>query len=185
MEASSQKYQDKIKQIKTMVKMGQLEESQRQLEELCPNGTEDSETLVLWGRICMSSQKYDDAANIFQRLVDLHPDVATYLNSLGMALLMGGDEEKAMQNIKQAASMAPDSVIFQSNLGKMFIVREQWAEAIKCFEGILIKGAGEKTNNILEMANHCRERLDLPPVGLEHYCSPGDEVEQASGYLEI
>ncbi len=185
MEASSQEYQKTINQIKTMVKQGQLDKAQSRMENLCPDGTQDLDTLMLWGGIYMARQKYDNAVNIFQSLAQLYPNEAGHYNSLGMALFMAGYKDAAMQSIKQAVGLAPTSVIFQGNLGKLYMMSEQWEEAIECFEVMLRKGVGKKTNDILEMVNHCREQMNLPAVALEHYSNAVDHANQGSSYLEI
>lgn len=90
----------------------------------------DSEPLLaLLGLAWQQTGRPHEAADIFERLSRLRPDVAAYWNNLGVASRHTGDMATSERALLRAQSIAPGDADAHYNLGLLYIQQQRWAAA--------------------------------------------------------
>jgi TolB-like protein/DNA-binding winged helix-turn-helix (wHTH) protein len=73
----------------------------------------------------------------FKRALALNPNYATARNWYSQFLWTAGRTDEALQEIKQAQQLEPDSIGIQITAGTLYSLRDQHDEAIACFRRVL------------------------------------------------
>ena len=55
----------------------------------------------------LEQQRYNEALELFQRLIALHPDDAATYSNIGIALIFLGRNDEALQHFDQALALDP------------------------------------------------------------------------------
>lgn len=93
---------------------------------------------------------YRNAANGFQRVIDLHPEVAELNINLGAALRAAGDLDGAEKAYRNAVARLPKSAIAWFNLGNLLRETGRGEDALKAYRkaDMLQPGTPEILNNL-------------------------------------
>src|SRR5690606_2086952 len=85
------------------------------------------------------SDRYEEAQRLIERALELAPNDAAIIDSLGWVLYRRGQHERALAELRRAATLLPDPEV-AAHLGEVLWVmgeREQaravWAEALERF----------------------------------------------------
>ncbi len=122
--------------------------------------------LEQWGRRCMGQQNFDAAVSLFEVVADLFPDDDKAHNALAVAWSMAGFQDQALEEMRRCVELAPDSWRHRLNLGKLYMVREEWEAAKVELEAALGGASAEYRAQIQEYLAFCQQKLDFPIVEL-------------------
>ena len=138
---------------------GDLEEAVRLYQEslaICP--TAEAHTFLGWtysfqGRI-------DEAIEECHKAIALDPEYGNPYNDIGVYLMQKGDMDEAipwLEKAKQAKRYEPRQFPYM-NLGRIYIRRGQWAEALREFEAGVRVSPGD--SEIRKMLHELRARFN-------------------------
>ncbi len=89
------------------------------------------------GGVLLKDGRVDQAAEQFQRALEIDRDDVGALNELGAAMLRQGRVDQAVMQFRRALEIAPDSAESHINLGAVFLQRLQAQEAAAQFQEAL------------------------------------------------
>lgn len=92
------------------------------------------EALHLLGVLELQSNRPESAVELIQQAAALHPEIAVYHSNLGEALRRTGRLEEALAHLRSAVEIDAGNADSWNNLGSARAEKEDWAEAIACFE---------------------------------------------------
>ena len=87
---------------------------------------------LLLGLALHASQRDDEAAACFRRLVREHPATPAYWNNLAITAQLSGALDEAEQAFRQALSLSPGDAQFHHNYGLLLARQGRWREARQC-----------------------------------------------------
>src|SRR5690348_4021659 len=90
---------------------------------------DDAGFLALLGVAQERSGDHARAAQTFERLTRIQPDVPAWWNNLGEACRQAGDLPAAERALLKAKSLAPGDAEVHYNLGLLYIQQQRWAQA--------------------------------------------------------
>ena len=153
---------DTLAQARQLISLGRQDEALVLLTRLAQAPLPAPEALEALGRLHMDRREFVEAASVFRRLSRQTPRDAALRNSLAMALVMSGRRPEARPELEEAVRLAPQEPIFQFNLGKYYILVEDYAQGRRVLEGLLPQAPPEMRDQTLGHLNQCLARLGLP-----------------------
>ncbi|MFH1034244.1 MAG: glycosyltransferase [Pseudomonadota bacterium] len=169
-----------LEQARQLVALGRQDEALGLLTSLAQASQPAPEALMALGRLYMDRQEFAQAASIFRRLTGQSPGDPGLRNSLGMALVMAGDRQRALPELEAAARLAPQEPIFQFNLGKYHILMEDYARGRQVLEKLLPQAPAQMRDQTLGYLNQCLARLGLPSVAASQPPAPAAPAAPAA-----
>ena len=121
---------------------------------------ENEAFLALLGVTQQQTGDYPRAAQTFERLTRIQPDVPAWWNNLGEACRQAGDVATAERALSKAKSLAPGDADVHYNLGLLYIQQQRWSLA----RGVLLDAVRLAPRSIearLEAAHACHVCGDL------------------------
>ncbi len=126
-------------------------------------GGEDPGALAARGRALLDSQKFDEAAQVYRRLAHLTPQDADAHHMLALSLIRGGKAQLAREPLARAVELAPQVPLYRLNLGKLYFVCREWAQAEDHLVRALQMAPPSERREMLELINQARARRGLAP----------------------
>ena len=124
---------DRLKE-RARVHLGKIHEA---IETLRAHFSDDTaESLNARGLVHQRNGQLGDALEAFSRALELKKH-CTYHYNRGLVHLQVGNQEKAIDDIKQASLMAPESVEVRESLGKLYLATAQYGLARREYEMVL------------------------------------------------
>lgn len=155
---------DILERGRQLVAQGSQDEALGLLTSLAQGPDPNPQALLALARLYMDRQEYAQAASVFRRLTDGSPQDAGLRNSLAMALVMAGRPEEAQPHLEEAARLAPREAVFQLNLGKYYILRQDYEQGRRVLAGLWPWAPPEQRGDTLGHLNQCLTHLGLPLV---------------------
>ena len=125
------------------------------LKEAASKDEGNSQTLSKLGQLLVSSQKFDEAVKVYQKIYDLDPNDPRSSNSLGVVLMIAGYQAPSIEYLAKAVSLAPDNLVFKANLGKAHMMARHWREAVDCFNSVLSIPGAQNSGQLIELREEC------------------------------
>ncbi len=91
--------------------------------------TDNAAFLALLGMAQQQTGGYPRAAQTFERLTRMQPDIPAWWNNLGEACRQAGDLPAAERALLKARSLAPGDADVHYNLGLLYIQQQRWSLA--------------------------------------------------------
>ncbi len=91
--------------------------------------TDNEAFLALLGMAQQQTGEYPRAAQTFERLTRIQPDIPAWWNNLGEACRQAGDLPAAERALSEARSLAPGDAEVHYNLGLLYIQQQRWSLA--------------------------------------------------------
>ncbi len=91
--------------------------------------TDNAAFLALLGMAQQQTGGYPRAAQTFERLTRMQPDIPAWWNNLGEACRQAGDLPAAERALLKARSLAPGDAEVHYNLGLLYIQQQRWSLA--------------------------------------------------------
>lgn len=120
-----------------------------------------------WGRRLMKERDFKNAASLFEIVCQLYPQDDKAFNALAVSNSMAGNQEQALEAMKRCTELAPGSWRHHFNLGKLYILREEWEEAKAELNASLDGATGPQLSQIQEYLSICQQKIDFPVVDLD------------------
>src|ERR1700720_820133 len=86
------------------------------------------------GDLYMVRKQYREAAGMFKKLADQHPQNPVYLNKLGIALHQQEALGLALKYYERASKVDPSYADAQNNIGTIWYQRKRYGKAIKAYQ---------------------------------------------------
>ncbi|MBI5520979.1 MAG: glycosyltransferase [Desulfarculus sp.] len=147
--------------------LGRQDEALDLLTSLAQGPDPRPQALLALARLYMDRQEYAQAVSVFRRLTDGSPRDASLRNSLAMALVMAGQQDEAQPHLEEAVRLAPREGVFQLNLGKYFILRQDYEQGHRVLAGLWPWVPPDLRDDTLGHLNQCLTQLGLPLVSAE------------------
>ncbi len=93
--------------------------------------------LLRQGNTLKRKDKLEEAAAVYRRCLEIHPNSAWSHNNLGEVLYKLGDLNGAVCAYKKAIELNSNSAWFYNNLGESLYQQGKWDRAIKCFRNAI------------------------------------------------
>jgi len=123
----------------------------------------DPRVLAEAGKRLLESQKFDEAAQTYQRLIRLAPADADAHHMLALSLIRGGKAQLAREPLARAVELAPEVPLYRLNLGKLYFVYQDWAQAEDHLVRALQVAPPPERREMLDLINQARARRGLAP----------------------
>ncbi len=152
------------------------------LAEQSSGAEERSEgALALLGLAQQQTNRHAQAAETFERLCRMRPDISAYWNNLGVACRASGDAATSERALLKARSLAPNDAEVLYNVGLLFIQQRRWAAAREALRDA-VQLAPRFVEARLQAAHACHVCGDVEGEesmleGAEHW--PPQTAEQA------
>jgi tetratricopeptide (TPR) repeat protein len=117
----------------SLIRVGNLEESQVVLEKLYQTGKEEKVGMILAG-VYTGLDKEGKARDLYKELLAMNPENEDACIFLGKALAVSKDMSKAFQQLNQCAKNNPKSGIYDYYMGKMSIDQAKIEQAAAHFK---------------------------------------------------
>lgn len=153
---------NELEQARQLMALGRQEEALGLLTSLTQGPAPDPQALHALGRLHMDRQEYAQAASVFRRLTEQSPQEAGLRNSLAMALVMAGQRDEAQPHLEEAARLAPQDAVLQLNLGKFYILRQDYEQGRRVLAALWPWAPAELRDQTLGHLNQCLAHLGLP-----------------------
>lgn len=110
-------------------------------------------------RQLMQSHQFDEAGEIFKRLIQIEGEKPAYLNSLGVSFVLRQRPDLALPHLEKAVQSEPEQAFFLANLGQAHLLLRQWKKAKPWLEkALLLCGPNEKAP-IQNLLQACLENM--------------------------
>ena len=136
-------------------KQGHLTESSNYLHQSLSLAPDDAGTLFYLANASLRDLDYAQAIRLYERSIDLKPNVPEAHNNLSTALRLAGRPSDAVVAARQAIQLKQSYGEAKNNLGLAFCDLRRYPEAINCFEKAI-----EINSNNLEALNNLGVALD-------------------------
>lgn len=153
-----------LQRAERLFQANQARQAVESLQGKLKANTEHRAFLERWGRLFMEQRAYDSAVLVFQLVADLFPQDARAHNPLSVALSMAGFQDQALQSMTRCVELAPESWRNRLNLGKLYMLNEDWARAKDTFDALEGEIPPGLMSQVVEMKAFCQEKLDFPIV---------------------
>jgi tetratricopeptide (TPR) repeat protein len=151
--------------ISQLLQSGQYAEGLRLLK--ATSQPQQRPFLDQWGRKLMKDGDYNTAASLFEIVCQLFPQDDKAFNALAVSNSMAGNQEQALAAMKRCSELAPGSWRHHFNLGKLYMIREEWEEAKTELNASLDGASGPQLSQIQEYFAICQQKIDFPVVDLD------------------
>lgn len=98
-------------------------------EQASANGADNEQVLAFLGLAQQQTNRYAQAAETFERLCRMCPQISAYWNNLGVACRLADDLDNSKRALLKAKSLAPHDPEVHYNLGLLFIQLRRWSAA--------------------------------------------------------
>jgi tetratricopeptide (TPR) repeat protein len=88
--------------------------------------------------------RYDEAVELYQQILDEHPDNAEALWGLGLSLMNSGEFDEALVKICEAVDVEPQNQLYLLDAGKHYTMLGMYEEARPFFEKVVSIDAASK-----------------------------------------
>jgi len=88
--------------------------------------------------------RYDEAIELYQRILDEHSDNAEALWGLGLSLMNSGEFDEALEKICEAVDVEPQNQLYLLDAGKHYTMLGMYEEAKPFFEKVVALDAASK-----------------------------------------
>jgi tetratricopeptide (TPR) repeat protein len=119
--------------------VGRLEESEALLRRALSLDRDDAGTLQSLGVCLLRLERPEEARPLFERVLDLHPELAPAHVALGQALEAGGDLRRAESHYRRALELAPHNLLAESGLASIGSRRGDHAQAHELASRVLAR----------------------------------------------
>lgn len=116
---------------------GDLERARTLVGEVLAKNPQDSDALVLKGRIALQEQDYDTAVGAFRSVLKSQPDSVPVLHLLAEAQLRKGDTELAGDTLRRAVEIAPQNADARIKYARFLIAKKELARALEQIDAVL------------------------------------------------
>jgi tetratricopeptide (TPR) repeat protein len=120
--------------------------------------------LEQWGRRFMKTGDFNTAASIFKLVCQLSPHDDKAQNAVAVAHSMAGNQDQALEAMKRCTELAPDSWRHRFNLGKLYMLREEWENARTELQAAMQDASSQSLPQIHEYMGLCQQKIDFPVV---------------------
>lgn len=110
------------------------------------------------GRLHMTSQDFDSAVKVHNRLVVFHAPDPRVHNAMGVSLLMAGRIDEALIHLTRCMDLEPGNVRFVGNLAKAFMMKGDYALAQELLEKAFLLSQGAQMSPLLELLDYCQQQ---------------------------
>lgn len=130
------------------------DEAGRQAALALDKNPNDAPALFVVAEVYSRAERFGLAANLYQRINVLRPDLAEPYNNLGMCWAGLGENQKARDAFFKAYNINKASPIFTANLGMSFHASKEFKESIKwCNKSLSFEPGGKSAMNTLGLCN--------------------------------
>jgi len=98
---------------------------------------QNAEMLNEEGLRACQEKNYNKAVNLFQRAVQIRPDVAIFRNNLGRCWYWLGEYDLAIAELREAIRLDPNDAGAYANMGDVYRQRENYDEALRMYQEAL------------------------------------------------
>lgn len=119
---------------------------------------------VLNARMAFGAERYEDAAELFQKAVDAQPEDASCRVNLGVTLSKLGKHDEAIKQLEKALELQPDNFSAHFNIGSLLLFEGQHEKAIEHLQFVVDKDPKDATANLL-LANALMKSRRLVEAG--------------------
>ena len=112
------------------VRLGQLEEAEKVLKDVCAVHPENTTARRMLGDVYLSQQKMGEAVHQFKSLLEHEPGDASFWTSLGHTLERTGKPGEALAAFQQAAQLEPDNAAYAYHVGDAYLALDQPEKAV-------------------------------------------------------
>jgi len=116
---------------------GEVDAFLRELEIIEQKYPNNPETLYLKGRSMEREGEYEAAKRLYQEVLDKVPNHGPSLFRLALRSDLDNDDDEAVDYYNRAISTGVPNVAAVMNLGVLYEDREQYDEAVQCFETVV------------------------------------------------
>jgi len=150
-----------IAAISAAIQQGSLKAAENQAREQLRSHPRDESILTLLGISVQMQGRAGDAAEYFEQLTRLHPELPVHWNNLGSVLREAGRDAEAESAYRRALKLAPGDSHVLENLGLLYHERADYAAARVYFVAASDLDPGSVSARIYG-ANACCECTDMP-----------------------
>ncbi|MGD8569179.1 MAG: tetratricopeptide repeat protein [Gammaproteobacteria bacterium] len=120
-------------------KMGELDLAESDLQAILKKEPSNAQVLNALGyTLADRTDRYEEALKYIQRAIELEPDDAAVVDSMGWVNYRLGNHKKAIKHLRRAVELSDDPEI-AAHLGEVLWVSGKKKEALKVWEGSLDK----------------------------------------------
>jgi len=122
-------------QISAWLKNGQMQAAFNKLGEILSHNTANTEAWLLRGQICRETGNLDEAVRSYNTIIQ-HQNAGNYsaLENLAQCFLQLKQYDKAILCYRQLLQHHPNDAVAHSNLGALYLQKNDITQAIKLFE---------------------------------------------------
>jgi tetratricopeptide (TPR) repeat protein len=102
-----------------------------------PRLPDDMKDLAQQAADLFKNQRYDDAADKYQQIIEKYPDSLYAWSNLGVVRFQQGKLPEALKALQQAVKLSPTDAFSYSNLGIVYYQMNQYENAISALERAL------------------------------------------------
>jgi uncharacterized protein (AIM24 family) len=170
-----------------------LPRAESELEEARRMRPNDEKVLNLLGLVYFKQEKYQQANEIYQALIQLNPSSLTLYFNRGLISFKLGNMEDAEAAFLKALEIKPDNAKIHFYLGNIYERKHQYYNAIfqyrKAGANIMVKRVQNKIASEppeeVQTATAPRARDDEPPPVSKPAENGGDQAEQSAAELKV
>ncbi|MFT6915762.1 MAG: tetratricopeptide (TPR) repeat protein [Motiliproteus sp.] len=133
--------------IKILINDGRSKNAMASIDRLLENNQADKRALLLKGYLLHSTEKLDQAQRVYERLIQLDPNMPETYNNLGVLFAEKGDKENATRILISTFDTNPAYAAAYSNLRGIFneIAANTYREILKGGEGSSVQSTFKLT----------------------------------------
>ncbi|MDZ7290534.1 MAG: tetratricopeptide repeat protein [candidate division KSB1 bacterium] len=143
----------------------------RVYHELLAIKPDDYQSYLMLASIYNQRQQYDECIGALQKAAELAPDTARtrIIGEIGITYDMMGKSDEAMKTYEDALKLSPGNKDLLFNMGRLYLLREDYANAIKKFDEVLLTNPDDFEVNYNVGLSHLKigERLDKKARDIE------------------
>jgi len=188
-----------LAQSRDLMKAGNYDQAIAQLQPAAEQNPKQDLVWAYLGDAYMDAKKYPEAADAYNKAVQLKPTNGGYISGLANAYSKSGQTDKAMEQYNAAAQAEPaNAAMYYFNEGAMFTNAQKPEQAIAAFDKAIAADPKKaeayyyKGENLIAMAklDPKTNKMIAPPGTAESFQKyielkpDGPLVTQAKGYLE-
>jgi len=166
------------------VELGRVEEALRIYFRILESDPEDVETLLITGHICVALQKFEDAKDLYQRVLEIQPwnaDAGRNLDKL-REILNQQDAPQPIEEMCQAAQSAANEGRNEEAIQKLEKLLESFPDYALAYNdlGVLYY----KTGNKVQACEHYEKSTQLEPTNMTFQKNLADFYSVEMGQFE-
>ena len=148
----------------------------------------------LYGQMCISTERYDDAKTVFTRLVDIDPSNADHYFNLGEIYMMEGDTTKSLDYYKDGLNKDKDNAQGWMSYASISFMASRYDETIDAFEHYRSLAENVSQDDyflyllaLYQAKNYEKARTELEAFTMEYpeYCDAWQVLGNTYVYLKM